>query len=102
MDTRPMRQNDPIGPFLHYLMAECGLSPNTLAAYRSDIVRFSRWRKEQAPGPLVDLDIGTLTGSVDFLGRSGLAPSSIGLNLAALSTFYRFLIYDRRLSENVA
>ncbi|WP_435007585.1 site-specific tyrosine recombinase XerD [Tundrisphaera lichenicola] len=96
----PLR--DPIGPFLHYLMAECGLSPNTLAAYRSDIVRFSGWRKRHAPGPLSDLDIGTLTGYVDHLARSGLAPSSIGRNLAALSTFYRFLIYDGRLTENVA
>jgi integrase/recombinase XerD len=31
-----------------------------------------------------------------------LAPSSVGRHLAALSTFYRFLIYDGRLSENVA
>jgi len=100
--ARPDPDRDPIGPFLHYLMAECGLSPNTLAAYRSDIVRFSRWRKRDAPGPLVDLDIKTLTGYVDFLARSGLAPNSIGRNLAALSTFYRFLIYDGRLSENVA
>src|SRR5271169_2059556 len=99
---RPDRNRDPIGPFLHYLMAECGLSPNTLAAYRSDVMRFSRWRKQFAPGPLGDLKIGTLTGYVDYLGQSGLAPNSIGRNLAALSTFYRFLIYDGRLSENVA
>ena len=100
--NRPDPHRDPIGPFLHYLMAECGLSPNTLAAYRSDIVRFSRWRKEHSPGPLVDLDISTLTGYVDYLSGLGLAPSSVSRNLAALSTFYRFLIYDGRLSENVA
>jgi integrase/recombinase XerD len=100
--ARPDPHRDPIGPFLHYLMAECGLSPNTLAAYRSDVVRFSRWRKQNAPGPLADLNIATLTGYVDYLAGCGLAPSSIGRNLAALSTFYRFLIYDGRLSENVA
>jgi integrase/recombinase XerD len=100
--ARPDPHRDPIGPFLHYLMAECGLSSNTLAAYRSDIVRFSRWRKEHAPGPMADLNIGVLTGYVDHLASCGLAPSSIGRNLAALSTFYRFLIYDGRLSENVA
>jgi integrase/recombinase XerD len=60
--SRPDPHRDPIGPFLHYLMAECGLSPNTLAAYRSDIVRFSRWRKQHSPGPLAELDIGILTG----------------------------------------
>ncbi len=100
--TRPDPDRDPIGPFLHYLMSECGLSPNTLAAYRSDVARFSRWRKQHAPGPLKDLQIQGLAGYVDFLRRSGLAPSSIGRNLASLSTFYRFLIYDGRLDHNVA
>jgi integrase/recombinase XerD len=64
---RPDPHRDPVGPFLHYLMAECGLSPNTLAAYRSDIIRFGRWRKQHAPGPLADIEIGTLTGYVDYL-----------------------------------
>ena len=95
-------QSDPIGPFLHYLMAECGLSSNTLAAYRSDIVRFSRWRKQHAPGPLAQVTIAHLTHFVDFLVDSGLAPTSIGRNLAALSTFYRYLIYDGKLADNVA
>ncbi|WP_435015429.1 site-specific tyrosine recombinase [Tundrisphaera sp. TA3] len=93
---------DPIGPFLHYLMAECGLSPNTLAAYRADIVRFGRWRKAHAPGPLANITIATLTGYVDYLRECRLAPKTIGRHLASLSTFYRYLIYDGKLSENVA
>jgi integrase/recombinase XerD len=99
---RPDPDRDPLGPFLHYLMAECGLSPNTLAAYRSDLMKFIRWRKRYAPGPLVRLDIRVLTGYVDELGRLGLAPSSIGRHLACLSTFFRFLIFEGRLTENTA
>ncbi len=93
---------DPLGPFLHYLMSECGMSPHTLAAYRADTAGFIRWRKEHAPGPLAKVDIATLTGYVDHLARSGLAPSSIGRHLASLSTFFRFLIFDGKLTENVA
>lgn len=99
---RPDATRDPIGPFLHYLMGECGVSPNTLAAYRADIVRFSRWRKEHAPGPLSGLDVPVLTGYVDYLGQNGLAPSSIGRHLASLSTFFRYLMIEGRLTENVA
>lgn len=99
---RPDPRSDPIGPFLHYLMAECGVSPNTLAAYRSDIVRFVRWRKSHAPGPLAKLDIPILAGYVDELVARGLAPSSVGRHLASLSTFFRFMIFEGRLSENVA
>src|SRR3954465_1624864 len=94
--------SDPIGPFLHYLMAECGVSPNTLAAYRGDLVRFVRWRREHAPGPLAELDVPALAGYVDYLSRSGLAPSRVGRRLASLSTFFRYLIFDGKLSENLA
>jgi integrase/recombinase XerD len=100
--VRPDPHRDPIGPFLHYLMAECGVSANTLAAYRSDIARFARWRKAHAPGPLAKLDIQTLAGYVDYLGGCGLAPGSVCRHLASLSTFFRFLIFDDRLSDNVA
>jgi integrase/recombinase XerD len=93
---------DPIGPFLHYLMAECGVSPNTLAAYRADIARFSRWRKVHAPGPLERLQVTALTAYVDDLNEGGLAPTSVARHLASLSTFFRYLIFEGRLTENVA
>ncbi len=92
----------PVGPFLHYLMAECGVSPHTLAAYRSDLMRFVRWRKTAAPGPLANLDVPTLSGYVESLSLSGLAPSSVCRHLASLSTFFRFLVFEGRLSDNVA
>jgi integrase/recombinase XerD len=99
---RPDPDRDPVGPFLHYLMAECGVSPHTLAAYRSDLMRFLRWRRSHAPGPLRDLSIGLLSGYVEDLGQSGLAPSSIGRHVASLSTFFRFLVFEGKLSDNVA
>ncbi len=98
----PDPDRDPLGPFLHFLMAECGVSPNTLAAYRADTARFVRWRKQHAPGPLAKVDIATLAKYVDHLAQSGLAPTSIGRHLASLSTFFRFLIVEGKLSENVA
>lgn len=99
---RPSPGSDPVGPFLHYLMAECGVSPNTLAAYRSDIMKFVRWRKAHAPGPLESIDVPELSGFVGYLHDCGLAPNSIGRHLATLSTFFRYLIFEGRLTENVA
>ncbi len=100
--SRSARDSDPIGPFLHYLMAECGVSSHTLAAYRSDLMRFIRWRRATAPGPLAGLDVVTLTAYVETLNESGLAPSSVCRHLASLSTFFRFLVFDGRLTDNVA
>jgi integrase/recombinase XerD len=99
--TRSSPDRIPIGPFLHYLMAECGVSPHTLAAYRSDLMRFVRWQKTHAPGPLANLDAPILSGYVEWLSLSGLAPSSICRHLASLSTFFRFLVFEGRLPDNV-
>ncbi len=98
----PDRASDPLGPFLHYLLTECGLSTNTLAAYRSDLAGFIRWRREHAPGPLEALTVQDLTGYVEWLVAKGLAPSSVGRHLASLSTFYRYLMFEGRIDENVA
>jgi integrase/recombinase XerD len=100
--TRPARDGDPVGPFLHYLMAECGVSPHTLAAYRSDLMRFVRWRKAAAPGPLASLNVSVLSRYVESLTQAGLAPSSVCRHLASLSTFYRFLVFEGRLADNLA
>lgn len=99
---RPARNQDPVGPFLHYLMAECGVSPHTLAAYRSDLMRFLGWRREHAPGPIEALDVAILRGYVDHLAGSGLAPSSISRHLASLSTFFRYLVLEGKLTDNIA
>ena len=56
-------------------------------------MRPGRWR-----GSTSRLWTATSTTSA---GR-GLAPSSIGRHLASLSTFFRFLIFEGRLTENVA
>jgi integrase/recombinase XerD len=98
----PTTEREPIGPFLHYLMSECGVSPNTLAAYRSDLMRFVRWRKSSSTGPLAALDVPALSGYVESLNRAGLAPSSVSRHLASLSTFFRFLVFEGRLADNVA
>jgi integrase/recombinase XerD len=100
--NRARPERDPVGPFLHYLMAECGVSPHTLAAYRSDLMRFVRWRKASAPGPLASLDVAALTGYVESLHQAGLAPASVCRHLASLSTFFRFLVFEGRLTDNVA
>jgi integrase/recombinase XerD len=100
--VRPDPSRDPIGPFLHYLMSECGVSPHTSAAYRADLMRFAAWRKEHAPGPLASLDVSDLAGYVGFLTGSGLAASSVGRHLASLSTFFRFLVFEGRLDANIA
>ena len=91
-----------LGAFLHYLMSECGLSENTLAAYRADMIRFFRWKKAAFSGPLNTLGIKDLTNYVQWLSQQNLAPKSVARHLASLSSFFRFEIYEGRATENLA
>lgn len=105
MKTPPARSTpskDSIGPFLHYLMAECGASPHTLAAYRSDVTRFHRWRETNGPATVEMIDLRALIKYVEWLSGSGLAPNSVGRNIACLSTYFRFLVVEGLVSENLA
>jgi integrase/recombinase XerD len=74
--------------FLDMMAAEAGASPNTLAAYRSDLARSAE-------------DLGGELGnaSADALGKLGerwakFAPSTVARRSAALRRFYRFLVDD--------
>jgi len=91
-----------IGGFLHYLMTECRLSPGTLAAYRGDLVKFTRWRaaREAVPRPIAALQVGDLEAYVDYLHGLGLAPATVCRHLSSLSSFFRYLAIEGRLSEN--
>jgi integrase/recombinase XerD len=72
--------------FLDMLAAEAGASPNTLAAYRSDLEKTA----EALGGPIGTADSNALSG----LGGkwSGLAPSTVARRSAALRRFYGFLL----------
>ncbi len=43
-----------------------------------------------------------MSGYVNDLADSGLAPSSICRHLASLSTYFRFLVFEGKLSDNIA
>lgn len=90
-----------LGAFLHYLMSECGLSENTLAAYRGDVMRFLRWKNQHYTGEIKSLKVADLEKFVEWLGQNGLAPKSIARSLASLSSFFRFEIYEGRAEENL-
>jgi integrase/recombinase XerD len=74
--------------FLEMMAAEAGASPNTLSAYRSDLVRAAA----DLGGSLGD----ATTQSISNLGVkwAALAPSTVARRSAALRRFYRFLTDD--------
>lgn len=73
--------------FLAYLELERGLSRNTLAAYRSDLLQLDKFLEERNVG-LLEARHGDLAGFLDSLTA---APATLQRKLACLRSFYRHL-----------
>ena len=87
--------------FLAYLEAECGMSPNTVLAYRRDLQKFLDWNKSHSKKSVHQIDIAALTAFLDHLQQQGLAASSIGRNLAAVRMFFRYLMLESIVAESI-
>ncbi len=87
--------------FITYLSAECGMSPNTVMAYRSDLKKFLHWNEQNTRQTVHEIDIPSMTAFLDHLARQGLAASTIGRNLAAVRMFFRYLMLESVVAESV-
>ncbi len=84
--------------FLEYLAAECGVSANTIAAYRRDVGRFIDFLGS------ADARSARAEDVEEFLTaekRRGLEVSSIARALVAVRMFYRFLASEGLVGEAV-
>ncbi len=86
--------------FLAYLDAECGMSKNTIAAYRRDLERFFTWNRDNARAGVHDIGVPTITAFLEFLQTLDLAASSIGRNLVAVRMFFRYLMLEGVVAES--
>jgi len=88
--------------FLEYLHTERGLSPRTVKAYRRDLDHLRKelvQRDIAAPGEVREHDIRAL---VARLHRQGQGGRSLQRLLAAIRSFYRWLIREGQAGSNPA
>lgn len=90
-----------IDSFIYFLEVERGVSPNTVQSYRIDLEKFSEYltKKKKVLTSAVREDI------LDFLMHlkdQNLSSSTIARNLASLKTFWKFLVSEQIVRENIA
>lgn len=101
MTASPMATATPIDAFLDYMAVECGLSPNTILAYRRDLLKFGRFMGDEA---LANYTRITPERIVDFLmveKNDGMAVTSISRNLVAVKMFVRYLVAEGQIGRDV-
>jgi integrase/recombinase XerC len=88
--------------FLRYLAVERGASAHTLRGYRTDLADCAAFLASRRLGTLAGADARTLRAYLAALHERGLARTSIARRLAALRSFFRFLVRRGRASANPA
>jgi len=92
--------SDPLSAFLTYLSLEKAASPHTLRSYRSDLCEFRAFVGPEKP--LKQVDGRMVRAYLAHLHSRGLDASSVARKLAALRSWFRFLVRRRVLARNVA
>jgi integrase/recombinase XerD len=94
-----------VDAFLRHVAIERGLSANTVAAYRRDLIVYSAWLAEQEIGDLRSVTPVTLSAFAVNLGtreESPLTAASLARMLSTVRGFHRFLLEEGRVEVDAA
>jgi integrase/recombinase XerD len=85
--------------FLDAIWMERGLSKNTLAAYRADLMALARWLAQQGVS-LVDASRGHLLDFIAWRVESGARPRSTARQLSSFRRFFRYLVRENKRADD--
>lgn len=88
------QDNPDIEHFIDALWMERGLADNSLNAYRSDMLHFSKWLNENKNKQLLAADRADLMSYLAFLIDSGKKPRSSARALSCLRQFYQHALRE--------
>ncbi len=98
--VKPADTLDPsVTRFLDAVWMERGLSANTLAAYRADLVALSRWLASKDI-PITRTTRNDLLAFVAFRVEAGARPRSTARQLSSFRRFFRHLVREGVLRED--
>ncbi len=94
---------DPLVAFLRHLASEQDASPHTLRSYRADLLEFVQHAGHDERGEwLAAVDTRTVRAFLVRLHERGLDAVTIARKLAAVRSWFRFLVRRGVLERNVA
>ncbi|HDK25757.1 MAG TPA: site-specific tyrosine recombinase XerD [Candidatus Atribacteria bacterium] len=88
--------------FLDYLLVERGLAKNTIIAYRYDLIKYINFLKENKIRSFNHTSKELINNYFAYLKRDGLEINSISRNLVAIKVFYRFMLVESFIKEDIS
>jgi integrase/recombinase XerD len=89
-----------IADFINYLSVERGLALNTLESYGRDLRQYSEFLDKGRFSTIEAASRTTIIGYLLFLEKQGKATATIARRLAALKSFYQFLVREHVLDKD--
>ena len=81
--------------FLNYLAVECGLSQNTLEAYRRDLNKFAVFLKKQGVSVLARVKPENIQKFLEVNRNKGGADNSLARYLVSIKMLFRYLMAEK-------
>lgn len=103
--TGPASVEPAVHSYLRHVSIERGLSANTVAAYRRDLVIYAGWLADARVSDLRTVTAQQVSGFVQHLGardESPLTAASIARILSTVRGFHRFLLEESLVEVDVA
>lgn len=91
-----------IDRFINYLEAERGLSKNTLDSYGRDLKQFQLYLQDVQLELIKDSSKHMIEGYLGYLKEKGRAVSTISRSIAAIKSFYQYLVEADYLEQDPA
>lgn len=91
-----------VNEFIQYLAVERGLAQNTLESYGRDLRQFQAYLHNGQLDFIKDSSRSTILAYLNNLQTKGRAVSTISRNLAAIKSFYQYLVRERYLEKDPA
>ena len=89
-----------IEEFLRFLAVEKGHSRHTIAAYRNDLAQFLNYMAGEAVSSWQDVDRPHILNYILYLKEREYAPSTVARKIAAVKSFFHFLVADGVLQDD--
>lgn len=93
-----LQQN--LSEFIDYLMVERALSEHTLSAYNNDLRQYIEFLHAHEIDNWGTTTRMTITGFTKELRERGLAATSIARKIAAIKTFYQYLLREKLIDRD--
>ena len=91
-----------IDEYLNYLAVEKGASPHTLEAYSRDLNRLRLFAADRDRHRPAEIGPADLIDYIAGLRAAGLSQKSINRGVAAVKSFYKYLLREKRVAGNPA